>query len=202
MALIICKTCGKKVSDTAKACIHCGEPILCEEGLQITPVLEEKKEDNVISATISDSMVKFKSLGEIQQEELVHAFWKADKIAIHYQKKKLILDYLKEGFLFLILPPALSTIFLSIFRFKVQSPDLLIFVLASCVIGIAAYGLKALLFKIVEKLTVNRKVKRLTYEKRFQAWAKTEKKIDYTPVFTGKNDEQMFEQINIDTFKL
>ena len=26
MALIVCKKCGKEISDTIKKCIHCGQP--------------------------------------------------------------------------------------------------------------------------------------------------------------------------------
>ena len=38
MALIVCKGCGKKISDTVEKCIHCGTPTL-----EPAPIEEEKK---------------------------------------------------------------------------------------------------------------------------------------------------------------
>ena len=204
MALIICKTCGNKISDTADACIHCGEPIQHDENLPSTSVPEVKivEAENTNTKPEARMSVNFNSLGKVQQEELVHAFWDADKTAMSYQRKKLLLDYLKGGFIFLILPPTLAIIFMLIFHFKAQSPDLLIFVLASGPIGYLVYGLQTLIIKIIEKSTINKRIKRLTYEKRFQVWVRNEKQITYNPVFTGKYDQEIFEQIDIETYKL
>ena len=44
MALIICSECGKKVSDSAKTCIHCGAPLSAEETAAKTAVPEKKEE--------------------------------------------------------------------------------------------------------------------------------------------------------------
>lgn len=203
MALIICKTCGKKVSDTAKACVHCGEPMLTEETILAVPPPEAKKQAIHIE-TDTDTMVQFKSLGEGQQEDLVHAFWEDDKIAMHYQKKKLILARLRICFWFplLFLPGICTVISFFVLKWQPQSPNFFIFILLFDIVCPAFFGLKALLFKIIDKLTVGRKEKRIAYIKRFHIWAKTKKQIDYTPIFARDTDAQMFEQIDIDTFKL
>ena len=198
MALITCKTCGKRISDTAKACVHCGEPLEIEHALSTDCC--KKAEENISSEKASDPMVKFQSLGEEQQEELVHAFWKADEIAMNYQKKTLILDHLKYCFMIpLFLLPFISILVILVLRLHYQTPEALLYTISFSVIALVAGRLKVFLFWIVEKLTVKRRERRLAYEKRFHLWAKREKNIDYTPIFIRDTDRLIFEQINVDT---
>ena len=57
MALITCPECGEKVSDKAKACVHCGYPMesatnqenIKSYGLTLTQILEEKKVWHLLS---------------------------------------------------------------------------------------------------------------------------------------------------------
>ena len=43
MALIICKHCGRKVSDTVSDCIHCGNSLQTEELVENSaPIVEDK----------------------------------------------------------------------------------------------------------------------------------------------------------------
>lgn len=202
MALIICKNCGKKVSDTRDTCIHCGASLLAEEPVSPSSAPEKNVEETTTSVKASDNLVNFKSLGEAQQEELVHAFWEEDPIAKRFQTKKLILRKISEFGLCLILPMFLVIILGTILKLKVQNMDTFFGVLSALLIIIAVLILKALTLFIIQKKTVKSKIKRYTYEKRFQTWARETRQIAYYPVFIKEIDEQMYEQIDIDTFTL
>ena len=201
MALIICSECGKKVSDSAKTCIHCGAPLSAEETAEKTAV-PEKKEEKVPHPQPSDGMIRFKSLGKKKQEELVHTFWDEDPIAKRYQKKRCILNnlyFICGGFQFL--PGLLFLAMHFLFKFKIQNEKMLVVSLMALSVCFVLFTLSLFVTRIIEKLTVDQKLKKYTYEKRFHIWAKT-RNVDYYPVFAKSADKALFEQINIDTIKL
>ena len=148
-------------------------------------------------------MINFDSLGKSQKEELVHEFWKEDKAAKRFQKRKLIMDYLANGFdFFLLVALGVFLIINLVFKLKAQDTEMFVIALLFLVFVYATLFLRSVLFSIIGKRIVNRKIKRLAYEKRFQAWARDTKQIAYFPVFIDKKDERMYEQINIATYKL
>ena len=113
------------------------------------------------------------------------------------------MDYLANGFdFFLLVALGVFIIINLVFKLKAQDTKMFVIALLSLAFVYAALILRSVLFSIIGKRIVNRKIKRLAYEKRFQTWARNAKQIAYFPVFIDKNDEQMYEQINIETYKL
>ena len=80
MALIICKNCGKRVSDTAEKCIHCGAS-LAEE------LIEEVKEEEIAKEEVNKvekeeegpKLIDFAYYNTDDQLELQKEFNKSDK---------------------------------------------------------------------------------------------------------------------------
>ena len=84
MALIICKKCGKNISDTSTRCIHCGTPIKDEaETLKVESPAKPKNE----TLTPSKKLANFHKLSEDQQVALENEFLKSDKSARKYRRK-------------------------------------------------------------------------------------------------------------------
>lgn len=48
MSLVVCEECGKEISDQAKACIHCGKPMVEEHEEVGTPCAACKAEGNYV----------------------------------------------------------------------------------------------------------------------------------------------------------
>ena len=89
MALIICKKCGKKISDTNESCIHCGALIAEEEPiLQVQP--EETLEEDVSPNKEDTPVTKhaFNNLSEEDRLVLEREFVSSDKWARNYLKRK------------------------------------------------------------------------------------------------------------------
>lgn len=203
MALIICKNCGKKVSDTAKNCIHCGVSLLLEEVPPQPPAVEEMVEQKEQTSEKLDNFVKFKNLDKKQQKALLKEFWKEDLPARKYQKKKTILEFFQSGiFVYLLIPNLVTMAIWFVFRFQPQSTEGFLLILSLFAAMIILPPILMLIFGIIMKLTVNSKVKTLAYKKRFQIWAKETKQIVYKPTFVNCVESQMFEQIDIKTQKL
>ena len=203
MALIICENCGKKVSDTAKNCIHCGASLLTKEVLPQPPAVEEMVEQKEQASEKLDNFVKFKNLEKKQQEALLKEFWKEDLPARKYQKKKTILEFFQYGILlYLLIPNLVAIVFLFVFRFQPQSTDGLLLIYSLFAAMMILQPILLLIFGIIMKLTVDSKVKTLAYKKRFQIWAKETKQIVYKPTFENRVESQMFEQIDVKIHKL
>jgi len=201
MALIICNECGKKVSDSAKTCIHCGAPLTEKETIANTSI-PEKKEEATGTAQAADEMVSFKSLGKKKQEELVHTFWEEDPIAKGYQKKRCILEsipFVCGGFIFL--PTLLFFALPLLLKLKTQDEKMIIISLSAIGVCFVLLVLSLIVTSIIKKLTLDQKLKKYTYEKRFHLWAKT-RNVDYYPVFAKESEKALFEQINVDTIRL
>ena len=213
MALIICQECGKKVSDTAANCIHCGAPIVVEKLPEATtPVQNQQKTptegtsveiQSKSASAVESEMTNFNSLGDKKQEELVHAFWEEDPIAKRYQKKRLIMDRLAQRFSgYAFLPIAFYLLIQFALKLPLQNGKMIIPLLGLFLVYYVLSTLKLLVFSIIKRLTVTSKPKRLAYEKRFATWVMEKHQIVYYPIFIHAKDKLMYEQINIDTFKL
>ncbi len=203
MALIICRNCGKKVSDTVKICIHCGASLLPEEVPPQPHAVEEIVEKKEKSSESQDVFVKFKNLDKKQQKALLEEFWKEDILARKYQKKKAILEFFQyEILLYLLIPNLIAIVLWFVFKFQPQSTGGLLLVCSSLAAMVILHPILILIFGIIMKVTVDSKVKTLTYKKRFQIWAKETRQIVYKPTFDNKAERQMFEQIDIETQKL
>ena len=81
MAIMICKNCGKKVSDTVEVCIHCGKDPRTEPAMVVAePIKKEEPEKVQQEIELEDeSPVDFFQLDEEEQLKLESEFLKEDK---------------------------------------------------------------------------------------------------------------------------
>ena len=79
MALIVCKKCGRKISDTVNKCIHCGEDIVDDSRIDIDVIFEKQE------------LIKpFANLTEKEKEDLVIKYWCKDSKAQKYYKGRAV----------------------------------------------------------------------------------------------------------------
>lgn len=204
MALITCKYCGKKISDTVSTCIHCGKSVVEETTTVNEPeFVEEIQDDESTEKTNETDRKEFSSLSKKEQEDLVHEFWKKDKKAFKYKKKTYILKKIGEEFsIIYYIPIGLALLADKLLNFKPQNQKayiaLLLIPLGMLVIEIV----KGIIYHLILKPIFNGKIKKMAYSKRFQIWADKETDIYYYPVFMDKKEEQMYEQLDINKIVL
>ena len=204
MALMTCKHCGRKISDTVTNCIHCGKSTV-EETTTVneTELLAETQDNEATEIQPVSNRKEFSTLSKKEQETLVHEFWKIDKTAYKYKKKTTLLEKFGEGFSIIYFIPFLLYLLADrVLKLKPQNQTafkiFVIIPLAMIVFEIV----KVLLYILILKPLFNTKIKKMAYSKRFQVWVTTEKNIDYSPVFIDKKEEQMYEQLDVNKIVL
>lgn len=191
MAIIICKNCGKKVSDTVDVCIHCGN----------NP--KEENKNNVIEVSNEFAEVKtveFDDLKEKEQLKLEAEFVKHDKWA-----KRYMLDVIElPSFGRLLYYPAIAFVILRILHrlTEVFATGELINEELSVIAAISGIGLVVLslctFFYSVVKRIYNRITQaHLIYLKKFQKWLMDNQNISYYPELKNLRQKAAFESINI-----
>ena len=81
MALIICKHCGKKISDTTSTCIHCGKSLKDEPVVTSPPPVEIKTKD--------PERKSFETLNQSTRHALEQEFLKANKKAFKFKRREM-----------------------------------------------------------------------------------------------------------------
>ena len=86
MALIECSRCGKKITDTAENCIHCGAPThILDSDDKSTCINDQCISEN---AGESDCLPSYNSFGEDYKLELEREFLKSDVRAMKYRRRR------------------------------------------------------------------------------------------------------------------
>ena len=193
MALIICRNCGKKISDTAEICIHCGASI--KEELKV----ETKSEEIFVKNQSEQTKTRnFEDLNDEVRKKMEREFLKSNSWANKY--KRTILQLPSIGKLW-ILYLALIFIFretLSLFDIYISGPvineqyfDLGLLGAISLMIITLCLSFYSAGMRIYLKATSAKYV----YLKKFQTWLKSEKNIDFIPTFKRKSQLEKFENI-------
>ena len=190
MALIECRACGKKISDTTEKCIHCGS-------LTKEPEVEKIEETTITPPKARD----YNQISDYERNALEMEFIRQDEEAMKYkvmQNDRLRFKKLRASawpiwllsFLFSVkaFEEAGITTYTSGFAFSLA----LLFngLILLLIISITIY----LSFtKKAEKTSS----KRFVYLKKYQCWLLNEKKIEYTPVFVTEKEKILFEKTYI-----
>lgn len=198
MAIIICKSCGKKVSDTVDVCIHCGK----NPKEEIVQTAEKPNEEEVTS----EKTIEFYDLSEKERLALETEYIQQDKSG-----KKYLLDvfeltsYMKPLFFYPILAiPLLRLVFFlsEVFNLPICESNVQNEVF-STIAAISGIGLIALcacmflygLFKKIYNLITRA---RFIYFKKFQKWLAENKNIHFYPELKSARQKAVFESINIE----
>lgn len=192
MAIIICKKCGKKVSDTTDVCIHCGHP-----------THEEKSSDKEEKIKIEKNVYNFNSFAEDDKLILERDFLRADKWAMNYRTRK------EEISSFLAM--LAITLFCLVLALKIVGyvnkdffageiyNESFAAIAISCLIALLALLLVISVYSVCMNINFKVTMARFIYMKKFQKWLKENKNIEYTPPFIKTKEKEIFEKINIDT---
>ena len=191
MALIICKACGKKVSDTIEKCIHCGT--LFKEESVFNEEAEKKAEEE---------LKRYDAYCEDDKLQMEKAFLAVDKWAKKFKKKEAVLKKLYSWFLSILV---LLMLFNSFWRHfgkdaleeKLYSQG--VFEIFAVLFTVLFVGLLLGVFIVLGIATVEkRSVKKYIYMKKYQRWLKEAHGISYEPQFFGKKQRELFDAIDLD----
>lgn len=206
MALITCKNCGKRISDTVSNCIHCGaatkDIIVTPTVIRSYSTISPLKHSDTPTAALTD----FNKLGEDKKVELENEFLKSDKRARAYVRKGVSANAYVSLASFL-LPAWPILVFLrkwaieNWFQGKIYDQQW---------INYSYYFLFAIVILALVSVTLGfysafsrmGRVKKQLYYKKFQRWLLKKKSIQYTPNWVSKKDKQVFEQIDLNTMDL
>ncbi len=221
MALIECKECGKRISDTTKLCIHCGAPTSISKPDVVGDSENAHKQGQSSVAHVGDTNQKepeaqaektepkiiFQKLDKNTQCELEKEFWKVDKRAKKYRMKN------KSGRYFLMLGFGYFWYYLIVIFIldnTIKLPDSLVIknweiyhIVYSGYFEYAALFLSLIgvICMIVGTIKfiheTGQSKKEVLYKKRFQAWLLMEKNVDYIPQFMSESDRNLWRNTDI-----
>ncbi|MBP3592672.1 MAG: zinc ribbon domain-containing protein [Clostridia bacterium] len=195
MALIICKNCGKKISDTAEVCIHCGISVNEEVSVEI-----KRDETSKNGQSTQAKTRQFEDLNDEVRTKLEREFLKSNNWASKYKKNELQLPAIGRlwilylGFAFIYLE------ILSLFDIYVAGPIInekyfdfgLLAVLALMAITLCLF-----VYSIGMRIYLKSTSAKYIYLRKFQAWLKKEKNVDFIPTFKRKSQLAKFESVQI-----
>ena len=221
MALIECKECGKRISDTTRVCIHCGAPTCVSkpdavgdsENTQkqsqngVAHDVENKQKEPEAQAEKTEPRSIFQKLDKNTQCELEEEFWKVDKRAKKYRiKNKFSRYFLILGFSYVWY----YLIVVFILDNTIKLPDSLVilnwdiyhifysghFEYAALVLPLI--GVICMIVGTVKFIhETGQSKKEVLYKKRFQAWLLMEKNVDYIPQFMSESDRNLWRNTDI-----
>lgn len=198
MAIIVCKNCGKKVSDTVDTCIHCGhnpneEVVETVEQAVVKETQEEKTEEKTID---------FNELSNEEQLKLETEFLKEDKWAKKYMRNRIELSsYAKPIFLYPILLYIVLRLlhsFTDIFyEANVINKDAEFIAIVSG-IGLATVCITMFAYSILKKVYNVVIHARYIYYRKLQKWLYEKKNISFFPKLRTLRQKALFESIIIE----
>ena len=213
MALIICKYCGKKVSDTVKTCIHCGAQLSEETDRHLSSDTKEffsfddddcesvSANSDIESVTNDDNktennkkLINFNTFDEKQKTLLEKEFLKTDKWAMKYRRNKEESEDYLDVFITGVLLFAIYVWCTIKFKFDsltVINPNLDKIALFLLIAAGAISGF-AIIYFFVSKIIYAVSDKKYIYIWRFQKWLREEKSIEYTPPFLSVKEKAKF----------
>lgn len=201
MALIICKECGKKVSDTCTKCIHCGTPIL--EG---SDDIQKKSVAEKMQSTVSDDQKTLMNFDRLENDDrtiLEREFLKCDSWARKYRRTKAEIP--SFGFAIIWCICVLYIIFKTVFTFELfPIGDVInpmferISLISFIALGVLLVGMH--IYSIFARIYLKISLGRYVYMKKFQKWLKEYKDIEYTPPIIKIKEKRIFDSIDIDKY--
>lgn len=232
MALIFCRSCGRKISNTVDKCIHCGCEINkeftvppCthqnEKNEQDSRINLEKTTDYVNTCNENQSVraepkkarVKsYETLGAQERIDLEKEFLAQDKWAKKYRKNQY--EHSAYGTMATLLWMfCLGAFAFYLFVIKqgsithtgfVSEVWMMIFFASICALMIyfIASIIIAAVLKIKSKCEPYSNIKDRIYEKKFRKWLLENKNVDYLPKFEKMDQRKIFESIDLEKIKL
>lgn len=201
MALINCSKCGKKVSDKAEKCIHCGAT-LKEEKVELL----KKEEKQVTKVENKKNVIKFFSLNRENQTRLEQEFISTDVKLMKFKRREIELVkfshlgncFINFGF-FCFLGLSLIITFLlngEIYRANIVS--------IGGILLLVSMGLGVLIkiYNLISKIMIKTSSKKLIYLKKFEKWLKDNKEIEYSTVAMTSREKEIFEKIDLEITNL
>lgn len=193
MAMIVCKKCGRAVSDTRETCIHCGAR------LQEEIAKSEESVVNVENEREKNNENNFHLLPEEKQKELVWEFQQNVPEVAKYAKRLWQANFLAKCMGVLLLLNIVLRFGIVFVMSYVKNPVIYSIVFFDFAIPIL---LLICFFCISKRRRLNSKKRKITLQKKFEYWLKKEKSITYLPEFFDLQQKQAYEQTNIDYIKL
>ena len=199
MALIVCEKCGKKISDTASECIHCGAKIGVENDVSSEMNEKEKKKNEPKD---------FLSFSDDKQEKLEIEFLNYDVEARKwYQKHGAFSKLAVSGMGLATVSFVFAFIISLLFGDKnpAESTDTVNMLYNVGYVGVRVlqvFGIITCLVFNVAFIVVKRKKRPEVYKKRFQKWLMDNKNIAYNPFFETQKERERFESVDLDYDKL
>jgi len=195
MALIECKTCGKKISNTTDKCIHCGSP---------TKEHETKKDEAIVAPPSKTR--DYDRISDYERLALEMEFIRQDENAMKYkikQNDRLRLKKLKSSgwllwlFSFLICTNSLNELGIATYTSKFALSLALIFN-----VSLLFFVISSAIYLLVTKKAEKTSKERFIYLKSYQRWLLSAKAIEYTPIFKTEKEKILFEETAIESLNL
>lgn len=201
MALINCSKCGKKVSDKAEKCIHCGAT-LKEEKVELL----KKEEKQVTKVENKKNVIKFFSLNRESQTRLEQEFISTDVKLMKFKRREIELEkfshlgncFINFGFFCFL---GLSLIITFLLNGEVYRPNI-----ASIggILLVISMGLGVLIkiYNLISKIMIKTSSKKLIYLKKFEKWLKDNKEIEYSTIAMTSREKEIFDKIDLEITNL
>ncbi len=193
MAIIVCKNCGKNISDSCEKCIHCGTNIKIDN-------FSTTNQDKPVTKTVQKT---YEDLPEYAQLELENEFIEKNADMMKYKRKikgaDSFLSYSQllffVNFFILLICRSIFILYPKVGAFIENKTTYTFF--AILVVLSIFIGLLLLLVSGIIKLIMKNKIKSFIYIKKLKLWLEKEKEIIYNPIFQLEEDQELFNQLKI-----
>ena len=198
MALIVCKNCGKKISDSVDKCIHCG--FLRSE-------ITEEIKNEIPKGNAIEKEKPQKDFFYYNKEEkavLEKQFINSDKWAWKYRRKQ---DSFKK--ITVLTVGWVNLAFGVHFVIALASPSLFTFTTetawtaAVSVLLIGILWIASMIILVINSVLSKihkGSINSIIYHKKFQKWLYENHEISYKPIFGKKKHQEQFESLNLDDY--
>ena len=193
MAIIVCKNCGKNISDSCEKCIHCGTNIKIDN-------FSTTNQDKPLTKTVQKT---YEDLPEYAQLELENEFIEKNADMMKYKRKikgaETFANYSTYMFFFhWIIFMFFRFIFQIVPKFSIHIVNKNIFSIVSLLnFFFGIIGCLLFITGIISKKIINNKIKSFTYIKKLKIWLEKEKGITYNVLFQSEKEHQIFNQLEI-----
>jgi len=211
MSLIICKKCGRRVSNTANNCIHCGASLKEEisNKLEMISTVEEHTEKENIEGLeniiYSGHRISFNQFSDDDRFALEREFLFKDKWARKYRSIKEELNAFFYAWTYVLLTIISALMILGLNRFfdnlLLINPSMAVLSTTSFILlGVLLLGM--LIYSMVMKIIFKVSLAKYIYMKKFQKWLKEEKAIEYKPALLTIKDKEIFDSLDLNNLNI
>lgn len=206
VAIVVCKKCGKNISDTVDTCIHCGA--LISELTEDKNSNQESTENDFINNEIDENkekgeLIDYRLFDQDQRIELEKQFLQSDKRAMNYMRKNIESVSYMRIFMWFFYPYLLSHLFTEKILSFIDAPvydDILNIIGSLLLIILGMILMICFIYSVVHQTKIKFSNKKYYYMKKFQKWLKEEKNIDYYPPFVNIKEKEKFDKIDINLY--